>query len=1203
MTSHRQDCVRQGGGSNIQSLRGGSDPSQPDVDQSVFKESGRFHLGTLRIYEYKPTQLVCLVAELFESVMGPLVKLLEKLLAQFGGLRVSFRVLADLVEIGKDFHVADRPIGSTWAIISHREFVKDAIFTCATYIILALNYYNEGSSNFAVERLTRLDVHVGEYAPLAPRGFLNIPAILKGRHGLLNIHSVGPYCFHYCILAHFFGDEMSDEKMETDIGLEKFSKQTKHARYKRKIRIMQNADNYLKYFETSGIDFSCIAVNERKGCSLHDIAMFEFKNEISVNVFGHKGPLIIPVRLTPNAKRFHVDLLIIEEGEDSHYVLITDLSRLLGNSTKDGRRIYCPQCLRPYIQLHVLKRHIGGCGSEELGTPIVPTENTFKFKRFEMMLPHYYSLYYFIEENNFHDINGIIKSTPTSYSLALVGPLGKLEKVEFYCDVDIVYHFIIRILEIAEQVREIMKNTNNFNEPTVEQRQAHLDAVVCAACKLPFSQSDPKAYNHCHISGNYINSCHVSCNLRIRMPRHLHAITLNTTNHSFHHIIRNLDSVPSVYKVLPIMRGKVEMAGLVINDMLKLMDIQNFRPRETLRSLSVELLRANSEFPLLKQFLVEGQHKFIPNLISHTPPQPISESSEQMQELKSRTNILPKEGFRNGENGVEGPITDNEYNLYLLYVQSFGCETLEKYIYFKSMNRSVLFAEIFERFRSVAYSNYELDPLHCWTISSYTFQCAFYFNRIEVGIVTDPDIAKLVDDLIRGGYQVINKKQVQSNTKLYGPYDPKKENCIIMYADIIQQYAFTMTTYLPDGNYTTMSSTELKEFNYMNPTFDTGIGYCFQVSLTLDKKYHDYLSQMPISPEHYDVSYESWSMENKTAFNLKSRRFFATLLPKTRKTYYYKTLAFMLKIGFTLTEVHQGFRFTESAFLRDYVHYNIKKRQDAENETDRTFFKGMVNYLSGKLLVNQLRYPNLKFCFSSVMARQLLSQENFLDVDLIDPNVTLFKFKKNSQLDINFRMTGAVILELAKLRLYYHYYGGLKHVFGPKLDLIFSNTDSLFCAIRCSDSEYLKGMKQLTCNFDFSNLPKNSPLYDESYRNDPGKLKICVHNIIEYIGLGVTTYSILTDDNNIIKCGGVPHNTVETQLRHEHFKKSIGMTGIQSVHYNSVRVLDHELFHVRMNRIVLRNSDISRVFINNTFSLPYGHYKLKDRENEPRVKI
>ena len=64
--------------------------------------------------------------------------------------------------------------------------------------------------------------------------------------------------------------------------------------------------------------------------AIMDIDKFEKQNDISINVLGYEDKKLFPLHITETReKQHHVDLLLINKDNNSHYILIKDFSRLV----------------------------------------------------------------------------------------------------------------------------------------------------------------------------------------------------------------------------------------------------------------------------------------------------------------------------------------------------------------------------------------------------------------------------------------------------------------------------------------------------------------------------------------------------------------------------------------------------------------------------------------------------------------------------------------------------------------------------------------------------------------------------------------------------------------------------------------------------------------------------------------------------------
>ena len=107
--------------------------------------------------------------------------------------------------------------------------------------------------------------------------------------------------------------------------------------------------------------------------------------------------------------------------------------------------------------------------------------------------------------------------------------------------------------------------------------------------------------------------------------------------------------------------------------------------------------------------------------------------------------------------------------------------------------------------------------------------------------------------------------------------------------------------------------------------------------------------------------------------------------------------------------------------------------------------------------------------------------------------------------------TGLVTLDRSKQKLQ-EYHELFKNKYGSNIHLLFCDTDSLCFEIKTKDM--YKDFEELKHIFDFSNYPKDHPLYDESNKAVPGLLKdeTAGKPIHQFVGLKAKMYSILLSD-------------------------------------------------------------------------------------------
>ena len=86
----------------------------------------------------------------------------------------------------------------------------------------------------------------------------------------------------------------------------------------------------------------------------NQISKFENQNvEFAVNVYTwyDEKKEVVPLRITPlRGRKYHVNLILLtNDKDDSHYVLVKSESRLVYGRTKNNSKSHvCPYCLHPF---------------------------------------------------------------------------------------------------------------------------------------------------------------------------------------------------------------------------------------------------------------------------------------------------------------------------------------------------------------------------------------------------------------------------------------------------------------------------------------------------------------------------------------------------------------------------------------------------------------------------------------------------------------------------------------------------------------------------------------------------------------------------------------------------------------------------------------------------------------------------------------
>ena len=101
----------------------------------------------------------------------------------------------------------------------------------------------------------------------------------------------------------------------------------------------------------NGLDYDEIEFPVRK----EDFSKIETKNNICINVFCYENKLAFPIYISDQKFENSMDLLLIIDENESHYVYIKDFDRFMFQKTKNkNKKYFCKSCLQCFSSKNVL---------------------------------------------------------------------------------------------------------------------------------------------------------------------------------------------------------------------------------------------------------------------------------------------------------------------------------------------------------------------------------------------------------------------------------------------------------------------------------------------------------------------------------------------------------------------------------------------------------------------------------------------------------------------------------------------------------------------------------------------------------------------------------------------------------------------------------------------------------------------------------
>lgn len=192
---------------------------------------------------------------------------------------------------------------------------------------------------------------------------------------------------------------------------------------------------------------------------------------------------------------------------------------------------------------------------------------------------------------------------------------------------------------------------------------------------------------------------------------------------------------------------------------------------------------------------------------------------------------------------------------------------------------------------------------------------------------------------------------------------------------------------------------------------------------------------------------------------------------------------------------------------------------------------------------------------------------------------------------------GFCVLELSKWLMYDYYYKKLKPRYGEKVEVLYTDTDSLLLEIQTED--VYKDIEADIDLYDTSDYPPDHYLHTNKNKKVPGKMKdeMAGIPIREYVGLRSKMYSILTENRKIIsKAKGVSKATLKN-IKHDLFLESLRNGSKFRHEMKRIRSENHIIKMESLNKVSSSPLDTKRwIRADGIDTLSYGNYAINNDE-------
>lgn len=187
---------------------------------------------------------------------------------------------------------------------------------------------NHPQSGLSFQRMNTIELYVTEFRIIHGSSFIALPTKYQGLRCFINVLNDDNQCFKWSVLAALHSNELKSNR--------------------------DKPESYMLYEKNYKWDMLTYPVDATDYKSINE---FEEQNHLNINIYYedmdmNNNDIFIPIRISKQSKHLKyevVNLLLIKNNYDSHYVVITSLEslfrKMIGKKCKTNNIFVCPYCL------------------------------------------------------------------------------------------------------------------------------------------------------------------------------------------------------------------------------------------------------------------------------------------------------------------------------------------------------------------------------------------------------------------------------------------------------------------------------------------------------------------------------------------------------------------------------------------------------------------------------------------------------------------------------------------------------------------------------------------------------------------------------------------------------------------------------------------------------------------------------------------
>ena len=205
-------------------------------------------------------------------------------------LKVTFSKMSDGETVIKTAYFNS----TVQTIINHTE-INEALQMSKQNILNLISQWISEGSGWTIQSVDSPYLNIVKYKPMKGSSYIQLPHELRNSaKGLINMKNEDNECFRWCHIRHLNPQEKYPQ------------------------RIKKTDKQYVGKLDYSNIEFPVSVKHYNK---------IEKQNSINISVFGYEDKQTYPIYVSKEKYEDHMELLLITENENKHYVLIKDITK------------------------------------------------------------------------------------------------------------------------------------------------------------------------------------------------------------------------------------------------------------------------------------------------------------------------------------------------------------------------------------------------------------------------------------------------------------------------------------------------------------------------------------------------------------------------------------------------------------------------------------------------------------------------------------------------------------------------------------------------------------------------------------------------------------------------------------------------------------------------------------------------------------